>query len=250
MIDHPAIVKILHVDLSDDGLPFQVQELVEGETLERRLRRGEPWQPAVAARLVGTLASAVACAHARGIVHRDVKPANVMLTAASPGLKLLDFGIAKLRDEELGEGLTATGAILGTPVYMGPEQIEGAGVTDRADIYALGVTLFLLLTGKYPFDTSTPRASLVDRLMHDAPDARSSEPDVPPPLAELVQRCLSRDPAERPAAFELGEALREFADRRSVPAVDVLERSRRAYDARATASALTRTFHDRSRVTR
>ncbi|MGZ3408080.1 MAG: serine/threonine-protein kinase, partial [Polyangia bacterium] len=120
-VNHPAVVRMLHVDVSDDGLLFQVQELVVGETLTRRL--GLPWPPGEAARLGAVLAEALAAAHAEGVVHRDVKPDNVMLTTTAPGLKLLDFGIAKLYDAvSLGRETTHAGVILGTPAYMAPEQ--------------------------------------------------------------------------------------------------------------------------------
>ncbi|MGZ3443026.1 MAG: protein kinase domain-containing protein, partial [Polyangia bacterium] len=136
-VTHPAVVRMLHVDVSDDGLLFQVQELVVGETLTRRL--GLPWPPGEAARLGAVLAEALAAAHAEGVVHRDVKPDNVMLTTTAPGLKLLDFGIAKLYDAVTGaEDTTRAGLILGTPAYMAPEQVAGSkDVTDRADVYSV-----------------------------------------------------------------------------------------------------------------
>src|SRR5262249_182943 len=137
-VNHPAVVRMLHVDVSDDGLLFQIQELVEGKTLTQKL--GKPWAPADAARLVSVLCHALAAAHAQGVVHRDVKPDNVMLTANAPGLKLLDFGIAKLYDAvSQGEDATRTGIVLGTPSYMAPEQVGAGGdITDRTDVYSVG----------------------------------------------------------------------------------------------------------------
>ena len=123
-VTHPGIVRMLHVDVSDDGTLFQAQELVAGDVLELRLRRGARWDPFVVARLTAALFDALAAAHALGIIHRDVKPGNVMITLGEPGLKLLDFGIAKLYEDGLGDdGRTRTGTILGTPAYMAPEQL-------------------------------------------------------------------------------------------------------------------------------
>lgn len=240
-VAHPAVVRMLHVDVSDDGMLFQVQELVEGETLQRRLRNGHPWDAATVARFAGVLCDALAGAHAVNVVHRDVKPSNVMLTRAPPGLKLLDFGIAKLLGEALvvdGGGLTHTGAILGTPIYMGPEQIEGCSeVSDRADVYAVGVMLFLMLTGRHPFESTTPRGALVNCLVLEPPDARTIAPDVPAAMADLVRRCLAKDPAGRPPAAELGQALAAIADDRGVPSLDAMEREGALFDARLRGAA-------------
>ena len=155
-IRHAAVVRMLHVGITTDGLLFQVQELVEGETLARA-RGTSKWSAADVARLGSVLAEALAAAHVASVVHRDVKPANVILTTAPPGLKLLDFGIAKLDDGESTSG-TRTGIALGTPAFMAPEQIDGArDVTDRADVYAAAVTMFLLLTARYPFEGVSAR---------------------------------------------------------------------------------------------
>ena len=224
-VDHPAVVRMIHVDVSDDGMLFHAQELVEGETLRRRHRRGHRWEPGVAARLVSVLCDALAAAHAVGVVHRDVKPANVMITRAAPGLRLLDFGISKLYDDAGEDGTTRTGVVLGTPSYMAPEQIGGArGVTDRADVYAVGVTLFLLLTGHLPFDDATPHGTRLAVMLREAPDVRSLRPDVPAPLSSLVARCLEKDPQSRPAARELARELAELADGHGVAPVEILER--------------------------
>jgi hypothetical protein len=224
-VDHPAVVRMIHVDVSDDGMLFHAQELVEGETLKRRLRRGYRWRPGVAARLVSVLCDALAAAHAVGVVHRDVKPANVMLTRGAPGLRLLDFGISKLYDGSGEDGATRTGVILGTPPYMAPEQLGGArDVSDRADVYAVGVILYLLLTGRLPFEDATPRGALLGAMLRDAPDVRSLLPDVPAPLSRLVARCLEKDPQSRPPALELASELAELAESDGVAQVEVLER--------------------------
>jgi hypothetical protein len=227
-VTHPAVVRTLHVDVSNDGMLYQVQELVEGATLQSRCVERRPWEPGLVARLAAVLCDALAAAHAQGVVHRDVKPGNVMLTRTAPGLKLLDFGIAKLYEDARtdGEEATRTGAMLGTPAYMAPEQFDTRrGVTDRADVYAVGILLFLLLTGRYPFDEPTPRAMMASHLLTDAPDARSVVPAVPERLSELVSRCLKKNAGERPSASELGRELGAIADGLGLPSLESLERS-------------------------
>ncbi|HTB72785.1 MAG TPA: serine/threonine-protein kinase [Polyangiaceae bacterium] len=227
-IDHPAVVRMIHVDVSDDGMLFHAQELVDGITLQHRLRSGRRWEPGVIARLASVLCEALAAAHAVGVVHRDVKPSNLMLTRAAPGLKLLDFGISKLYDDaQEDDGATRTGTILGTPAYMAPEQVDGGRrVADRADVYAVGVILFLMLTGRLPFEEITRRAPLRGAL-RDAPDVRSFQAEAPAELADLVARCLERDPEDRPSARELARELSTFADREGVGSLDTLERAGR-----------------------
>jgi hypothetical protein len=225
-IDHPAVVRMIHVDVSEDGMLFQAQELVEGSTLQSRLRRGHRWAPGLAARLVSVLCDALGAAHDVGIVHRDVKPANIMITSAAPGLKLLDFGISKLYDDAPeDDGRTRTGMILGTPAYMAPEQVEaGHHITDRADVYAVGIILFLMLTGHLPFDEVTRRGPLSSAL-RTPPDVRSLHGEAPDVLARLIARCLQRKPATRPDVREVARELAAFADAEGAPGLDALERS-------------------------
>jgi len=222
-ITHPAIVRMLDVDISDDGLLYQVQELIDGEPLGRTAQRA--WAPGDVARLGAVLCEALAAAHAAGIVHRDVKPDNIMLTTAAPGLKLLDFGIAKLYAAVHGhdeDAVTRTGMIVGTPAYMAPEQVLGAAdVSDRADVYAVGVVLFRLLAGRLPFDIESPRETMISRLLDDPPSVRAFQPLVPEPLAQLIDRCLAREPTERPPAAELAVQLARWADTAGAPPLDV-----------------------------
>jgi hypothetical protein len=212
-IRHPAVVRMLHVGITSDGLLFQVQELVEGETLARA-RGASKWSAADVARLGSVLAEALAAAHVASVVHRDVKPGNVILTTAPPGLKLLDFGIAKLEDGgATSTSGTRTGTALGTPAFMAPEQIDGArDVSDRADVYAAAVTMFLLLTARYPFEGSSAQEIMLGHQVIEAPDARKIEPSVPDAIAVLLKSCLAKDPAARPSAKSLMHELARIAD--------------------------------------
>jgi hypothetical protein len=231
-VAHPAIVRVLHVDVSEDGMLFQAQELVEGVTLQSRLEQGRPWEPGHAARLGSVLCEALAAAHARGIVHRDVKPSNVMLTPAPPGLKLLDFGIAKLHDLSRGPDdrtATAQGAILGTPAYMAPEQVEGSKeLTAAVDVYAVGVLLFELLAGRHPFDEKTPWGMAYSHMCVEAPDLHALSGSIPEELSAIISQCLRKPPAERPTSPDLARTLGAFASTRGAsesirPALDWIE---------------------------
>ncbi len=210
-VAHPAIVRVLHVDVSEDGMLFQAQELVKGVTLQSVLEEGKAWEPARAARLGSVLGAALAAAHARGTIHRDVKPSHVMLTPDPPGLKLLDFGIAKLYDRPRGPGEkteTGTGSILGTPAYMAPEQVEGTkDLTAAVDVYAVGLVLFVLLAGRHPFDEKTPWGIAYSHMCVDAPDLQTLAPSVPADLGAIVGECLRKEPGQRPTAADLARRL-------------------------------------------
>jgi serine/threonine-protein kinase len=221
-LTHPAIVRSLHVDVSEDGRLFQVMELVEGETLESYLAHAGALRPGVASRLVGVLAGALAAAHAAGVIHRDVKPSNVMLTREAPGLKLLDFGIAKLRDAGVAGGRTA-GGILGTPEFLAPEQVNApASVSAPADVYALGLVLYLCLAGRMPFESATARNWLIMHLAQAPKEISELVPGLDPALAETVMACLSKDPAARPSASVVAATLSTLAGGEEVPSLEEL----------------------------
>jgi serine/threonine-protein kinase len=228
-ITHPAVVRMIDIDISDDGLLFQVQELIDGEPLSRMAKRA--WSPGDAARLGAVLCEALAAAHAVGVVHRDVKPENIMLTSGVPGLKLLDFGVAKLYEAVHGHGadaMTRTGMIVGTPAYMAPEQALGEpGVTDRADVYAVGVILFRLLSERQPFEAESPHQIMMIRMLEEAPSLRAFQPSAPESLALLVDRCLARNPDDRPSAAELARQLAAWADTASAPPLESRPRAQR-----------------------
>ena len=199
-LNHPNILAVYDIG-THDGVPFVVMERVPGETLAQRLKRGRApvtWSIGVGVQI----ADALAAVHGKGILHRDLKPGNVMLTPEGR-VKVLDFGLAKVSVSGTATtGLsfsTGTGQIFGTPAYMAPEQFGGV-VDHRADIYSLGVILFELVTGRRPFQGHDFTAVVLNRLSDAAPSASDIEPSVPRDLSALIGRCLSRDRAERPAS--------------------------------------------------
>ncbi|MBU6366486.1 MAG: protein kinase [Gemmatimonadetes bacterium] len=198
-LQHPHVVPVLAAG-DADGLPWFSMPYVDGESLRQRLAHGAlPVGEAVA--ILRDVARALAYAHGHGIVHRDIKPDNVLLSAGSA--TVTDFGIAKAisasRQGATGATLTQAGLAIGTPAYMAPEQAEGAGAIDhRADLYAFGAMAFELLTGEPVFPATTPGRLLVSHLTEAPRDPRGLRGDIPPPLAALVLQCLAKDPAERP----------------------------------------------------
>jgi GAF domain-containing protein len=207
---HPAVARTLGVDVSDLGLIFQIQEYVDGESLERVLHACGRLSRDAVVQLAAPLARALCEAHANGVVHRDIKPSNIMVTGAEPGLKLLDFGIARLVAEPGEPGVTLSGQLVGTPEYMAPERFLSPDDTDRSiDVYALGVVLFELLTGRLPHRSR----HLAGRAVLDPVSLSQLAPEIPAPLAELVMACLTRSPAERPSSAELARDLEELAER-------------------------------------
>lgn len=192
---HPNAVTVFDVGEDAAARPFIVMELIHGETLADHLVRRGPVAAADAAAIGTALLDALAAAHRRGLVHRDVKPANVLLPADG-GVKLSDFGIAKGL-ESSAAGLTATGQIVGTPAYLSPEQAEGQSATARSDLYALGVVLYESLTGAPPFDGPDGVRVAVAHQQSPLPPLAEQAPATPGELTEVVERALAKDPAER-----------------------------------------------------
>ncbi len=237
-IDHPAIVRMRHVDVDEDGLLYQIQELVTGETLAACLNRRTAFAHGPAARVLAALAGALAAAHVEGVVHRDLKPANVMLTRTSPGLKLLDFGLAKLFLTRSGAG--DTGLVLGTPRFMSPEQLAGASdVGPPTDIYALGVLAHLMWTGTFPEGGPSVSTADVTRLRRSkslTEEPTLSERAAPPgvrgapastvhrdAVLALIGRCLAAHPRERPDAQDVAVHMHTLADAEGAgPLLDVV----------------------------
>ncbi|HEX4404595.1 MAG TPA: serine/threonine-protein kinase, partial [Polyangia bacterium] len=217
-VRHPGIVEIFDCDLHRSGRAFIVMEYLAGEDLARRLEGGSFAPDYAGLRAIGRqLASALAAAHAVGIVHRDLKPGNIFLVGKSGSadeatVKIVDFGIAKLLHRDGGaHSQTQTGHILGTPLYMSPEQARGAKTIDhRTDIYALGCVLFEMITGRPPFVRKGAAQVIVAHLHDPVPHASSLEPSVPAALDELVARMMAKDPNQRPQAMT--EVLAQLAE--------------------------------------
>jgi TolB-like protein/Flp pilus assembly protein TadD len=205
-LSHTGIATVFDFD-AHEGTPFLVMELVTGGDLEARLAGGP--MPFDEVRTIGAaIADALHDAHANGIVHRDLKPGNVMLTRTGQP-KILDFGIAMLLNEAGASKLTRTGMILGSLPYMAPEQLTGDADSARTDIYALGVLLFEMLTGRRPFMKERAEALMFEIFGSAPPTVRSLRSDVPDDLEHLVTQCLAKEPAARPAsAATVATALR------------------------------------------
>lgn len=206
-IDHPNVVPVFEAG-DCDGVLFMSMRLVEGETLGDAVRRRGRLDPELAVRLAEQVATALDAAHARGVVHRDVKPGNVLITGAmgEEHVYLADFGIAKLVG---GEALTDTGRAVGTLGYLAPEVLRGELVDGRADTYGLGCVLFEALTGEVPYPRESKTAVLSAHLFEPVPSVRDRAPAVHPELDALVQWTLAKRPEDRPQrAGELAAALR------------------------------------------
>ncbi len=207
-VAHPNIVATYDTG-EDDGVAYIVMELVEGATLRQAIDLHGPLPPARAADIAAQVADALAAAHGRGLVHRDVKPSNV-LVQLDGRVKVTDFGIAKAADQG-AEDLTRAGNVMGTARYLAPEQLEGHTVDERADVYSLGLVLYEMLTGNAPFGADTEIGTAVARLTSAAPRIGDVRAGIPPGLAHVVERALERDPALRwPNAASMRDALTPF----------------------------------------
>jgi len=213
-LQHPAIITI-HQFGVEAGTRFLVMEYVEGKTLKRVIN-GAPMHLNQLCEIAIQVADGLEMAHEAGVIHRDMKAENVMVTPRGQ-VKILDFGLAKLKEPEAAQGddsptvyQTQVGVIMGTISHMSPEQALGSEVDPRADIFSFGVVLYEMTTGKMPFDGPTPQATLA-RILNQEPDAvRTLNPDAPPELEQLINDCLKKNRLERPSALQVRDRLKNI----------------------------------------
>lgn len=206
-LGHPAVVAVYDTG-EDEGIAFLVMELVEGRTLRDMLREDGPLPVAAAVEVVAQVAAGLAVAHERGIIHRDVKPANILVLPDGRA-KITDFGIARGESgTDMDEDLTRTGTIVGTAKYLAPEQVQGGPVDPRTDVYALGLVLYEALCGRPAFDGATELATAIARTQASPLPPRQVRVDVPRSVETIVMRTLARDPSSRfQSAADLRAAL-------------------------------------------
>jgi eukaryotic-like serine/threonine-protein kinase len=208
-LEHPHIVKVFEQRLSPEGHHYMAMELVDGESIHARVLREGPLAPELAAELGATLASALVCAHEAGVLHRDLKPHNVLIDSAGHA-RLTDFGLAKVAGTE---ALTRTGEVLGTPSYMSPEQAlaDRERIDVRTDVYGLGATLYHMLTGRLPFKGKGVTAVLTKIVGAPPKPLREVRPEIPERLEEIVLRCMSKESEKRfQSATALEAALKTY----------------------------------------
>ncbi len=225
-IKHENVVDVFDVHHLPDGTPYFVGEYLEGEELADYVKKRGPLEPRMAAKVTRQVCSALAAAHARGIVHRDMKPENIFVLASSIEavergesrtlrVKVLDFGISKVGHGD-GTHLTRTGVIMGTPSYMAPEQARGRPVDHRADVYAVGACLYFMVTGRRPFDSDDPTSTLSMVLTEDPIRPREIDSSIPEMLELVIQRAMAKDASDRYATIgDLDKALAMFTGRSS-----------------------------------
>lgn len=206
---HPNIVQVFDFN-HDEDLYYMVQEFVPGETLQERLRHlsrtGKRIPVAEAIQITLDICDATGYAHRRGMIHRDIKPANIMLAVHGKAI-LMDFGIVKITGSEKH---TATGAVVGTALYMPPELIRGEAPDPRSDLYSLGVTLFEIISGRPPFEADSAMTLMMMHLREPVPDVRELRPEIPEELIAVITKSLSKDQNERYDSMdEMGKALKE-----------------------------------------
>jgi serine/threonine-protein kinase len=212
-LSHPHIVPI-HTVGEGQGLVYFVMGYVDGESVASRIRRRGKLPVEEARRIMMESADALSAAHALSIIHRDIKPDNILLEGPRGRVMVTDFGIAKALSSTSGATLTGAGVAIGTPAFMSPEQAAGEREIDgRSDVYSLGVVTFQMLTGDLPFTAPTVAGILMKQITEPAPDIRARRPDVPEDMALAVSRCLEKDPENR---WPSADALRRSLESRTV----------------------------------
>ncbi len=219
-LQHPNAVRVDDLDRTEDGRPFIVMEFVEGQNLREVVRHQGALSLRRAVVIARQVAAALAAAHELGIIHRDIKPDNILLTGSGEAetAKVLDFGIAKMKESALGDSgavATRTGMVVGTPQYISPEQAMGRRGSDldgRADLYSLGVVLYEMVTGRLPFESDTAMGIILHHLQTPPPEPREVRPDlgIPDSLSAVLMRALQKEPDKRfPSATAMATALQE-----------------------------------------
>lgn len=216
-LSHPNIVPIHSVGEGPDGLVYFVMAFVDGESVAQKIKRRGHLPPEEARRIMMETADALSAAHALGIIHRDVKPDNILLEGSRGRVVVTDFGIAKALSSSTGGGtLTATGVAIGTPHFMSPEQAAGDREIDgRSDLYSLGVVAYQMLTSELPFNAPTVPGILMKQITELPPPITDKCPECPEDLAACVMRCLEKEPEAR---WPTADALRRALESRSTPA--------------------------------
>jgi serine/threonine-protein kinase len=218
-LSHPNIVGVYDTG-TEDGTHFIVMEYVEGRTLKDVIRAEGPLYPERAAEVCADVCSALIAAHARGLIHRDIKPGNVMLTPEGK-VKVMDFGIARATTSET---ITQTAAVVGTAQYISPEQAQGQTVDYRSDLYSTGCCLYEMLTGTVPFTGATPVAIAYRHVREDPTPPRMLNPDVPAPLEAITLKAMSKLPDNRyQTAAEMHDDLERFRNGQPVHATPLMD---------------------------
>lgn len=226
---HPNIISVHDFGVSEDNQPYMVMDYVEGTTLSDYIKKEGALEPEFAVNLAMQICDGLSHAHSHSVLHRDLKPNNVMLVPLAAGeyhLRVLDFGLAKLfAEDEQADHLTKTGETVGTPAYMAPEQVMGKKLSPRSDIYSLGCLLYHCLTGFVPFGGATKMETMLKQLNDQPPPFSEYDIDVSERLEELVMQILSKDPAGRPESMsQVKERLKALMSYHSSGNVSVLSR--------------------------
>lgn len=202
-LKHPNAVSIYDFGVTSDGLVYLVMELVEGQNLRNIIKQQGPLSPATVSEITNQVCSALQVAHEQNVVHRDLKPDNIMVNVTISGLrvKVLDFGIAKLRDLA-ANNLTITGNVMGTPHYMSPEQCLGEETDSRSDLYSLGVVIYQMLTGSLPFNSPTSTAVVMQHVNKEPPSLRSINLSISPAVEAVVLHALAKRREDRPRSAD------------------------------------------------
>lgn len=211
-IQHPNAVRVTDFGVTPEKIVYLVMELVQGHSLRELIRTEKRLETLRAVNIIRQVCGAVEAAHRSGVIHRDLKPDNIIIESHPSGerVKVLDFGIAKLREAKTDSFLTQAGTIIGTPQYMSPEQCQGQSLDPRSDIYSIGIVLYEMLTGTVPFDGESTLQVVYNQLHLIPKSVQELSPQLPQPLAKVIMRTLEKEPDQRQSsALDLSEELKQ-----------------------------------------